>query len=292
MTIGTNWNVCPVDATWANYSAHDAEQQSEWRSQYAAAAEAAEAAARYQALQAVAIAGIQAAAADHAADRQWDIANRQMEIAEEEYERYKEFFICNEHKMADEACEIEVPTADYDTRADRAQADVRREFATARRRLNRTRSRYCLADFSRALCQIDAAEARAVAAARDTAYRHEEQHVRALDDVRFSRAATVFGLGRGIQQGQSATYQSAMGLASDSLATRLGGLNNFLGAVSGGIQGMIQANYASQIAPSPFTNTYAASGPHMVNQSSIGYSLGGPSPFGSSAVVNQQNQAF
>lgn len=292
MTIGTNWNVCPVDATWSDYSGHDSTMQNNWREDYRYAAELAKEAAFYQAAQAVIIAGIQAAAADYAADKQYDIADRQMKIAEDEYARYKEHFFCNEHAMAKEACDIEVPEADYETRANRAMADVRREFAAARRKMSRSRSRYCLADFSRTLCALEASEARAIASARDTAYRFEEKHVRALDDVRWARKKDVFALGRGIMEHQSSTYSSAMALASDSLATRLGGINNFLGAVSGGIQGMIQSNYAARVADSPYRNAYSHSGPHSVAQSRLSYGIGGPSPLGSTSAIGSYSQAF
>ena len=292
MTIGTHWSVCPVDATFSAYAAHDRAMQESWQERYSEAAEAARSAAFHQALQAVAIAGIQAAAADYAADRQWDIANRQMTIAEDEYERYKENFICNEHRMAQEACDIEVPEADYETRANRAVADIRREFATARRQLNRTRSRYCLVDFSRSLCDMAAREARAVAAARDAAYRHEEAYTRALDDVRWGRGKDVFSLGRGIMTQQDSTFASAMGLASDATATRLGGINNFLGALSGGIQGMIQANYARQIAPSPFSSSYAAQGPGLAMTNGYTFNYGGPTPLGSGAESTTPIRSF
>ena len=287
MTLGTNWNVCPVDASFSDYSSHDADQQDKWREQYIAAAELARTAAFYQAAQAVIIAGIQAAAADYAADQQWNIANRQMSIAEEEYARYKEHFICNEHLLADEACAVTVPVPDYVTRADRSVTDVRRSFDQARRKLARNRSRYCMADFSRRMCDLEAVEAKTVAQTRDASYRFEEERVRALDDARFNRAIQVANLGRGIQATQVSTYNSAMGIANSAIATRLGGINNLLGAVSGGLGGLIQAQYnvnAARIAESPFRNAYASSpglGIGTNHQYNFGY--GGPAPLGAGA---------
>lgn len=284
MTIGTTFNVGTADASFSDYANHDEAQQERWVDAYRFAAGEARQAAFYQAAQAVIIAGIQAAAADHAADRQWDIANRQMTIAEEEYARYQLHFFCNEHNMADEACALEIPIANYDRRANRALHDIRRQFNNQRRMMARNRSRYCLVDFTRQLGMLSASEARATAAARDAAYRHEETHVRALSDVRFSRQQIVFGLGRGIFAGQDSSYSGAMGLASDSVATRLSGLNNLFGAISGGFSGMIQANYANRIANSPFMNSYSGATPFnsMVNGYTFG--VGGPNPNGSGAM--------
>lgn len=286
MTIGTSWSVCPVDATFSAYAAHDSQQQDLWRTRYEEAADAARQAAFYQAAQAVIIAGIQAAAADHAADQQWNIANRQMTIAEEEYERYKEHFICVEHELADDACEDQLYTPDYETRPNRTVVDVRRQFSQARKRLERQRSRYCLNDFGRAMCDLEAKEARATAAGKDAGYRYEESQQIMFDDRRFNRRIQVSNLGRNIQAQQVQTYASAMGMANAAIATRLSGINNFLGAVSGGISGMIQANLATQISPSPFTNAYAgATSPYNFHTGTGShFQYGGPTPLGSAAA--------
>lgn len=283
MTIGTNWQVCPVDASFSDYAAHDTTQQDAWRAAYEDAAEKARAAAFYQAAQAVVIAGIQAAAADNAADKQYDIANRQMQIAEEEYQRYKDHFICVEHALADDACVDELYAPDYETRANRAIVDVRKQFSEARSKLSRIRSRYCLADFSRDLCDLEVQEAKAIAAAKDAAYRYEETEQKAYDDRRFNRRIQVSNLGRNIQAQQVATYTGAMDLANQSIATRLGGINNFLGALSGGISGMIQANMQSQLAPSVYTNMYAGVNAPNPYGSAYNFNYGGPSPIGAGA---------
>ena len=283
MTIGTNWHVGTPDASIGDYVAHDVIQQQLWRESYDNAATAAKDAAFYQALQAVVIAGLQAAASDHAADRQWNIANRQMSIAEEEYTRYKEHFICNEHNLADEACELTVPEANYDVRANRAAVDIRRQFSVARSSLLRGASRYCMHDASHTLGELAAQEARAISAVRDAAYRYEEDRAQALSDSRFNRAIQVANIGRGIHGAQINTYSGAMQMANNSIGTRLGGINNFLGAMSGGISGMVQANLAARISPSPFTGAIAQGGPSMAYVNPYQFGMGGPTPMGAGA---------
>lgn len=285
MTIGTTtYNLGVSGAAWGDYSAHNAQINADWITAYNDAAEKARTAAFFQAAQAVIIAGIQANAASHAADRQWDIANRQMTIAEDEYQRYKDHFICVEHHLADDACNEVLYVPDYVTRAGRAQADIRVQFDVARRKLARTRSRYCVSDMARSLCLLEAEEAKAIAAARDASYRAEEIRRDAYDDRRFNRRISVSNLGRTIQAQQVSTYQGAMGMADAAIGTKLNGMNNFLGALSGGISGIIQANLQKQIAPSPFVGAYANSGP----QSAYGgyqFNYGGPSPMGAGAAT-------
>ena len=78
-----------------------------------------------------------------------------------------------------------------------------------------------------------------------------------------------------------------MGIANSAIATRLGGINNLLGAVSGGLGGLIRAQYNvnyAQIAESPFRNAYASSpglGIGTNHQYNFGY--GGPAPLGAGA---------
>lgn len=252
MTIGasTNWQVCPVDASFGDYAAHNTSEEDKWREEYKNASEAAKEAAFYQAAQAVIIAGLQVAAANYAADKQYDIANRQMSIAEAEYQRYKDHFICVEHKLADDACVDVLYTPDYVTRAGRAVVDIRRQFDGARKRLARQRSRYCMSDFCNDMRDIEVEEAKMTAVAKDAAYRYEELERDKFDDRRFNRRMQVSNIGRGIYNSQSNTYNAGMEVANQSIMTRLAGWNNFLGALSGGISGMIQANYQSRLAPS------------------------------------------
>lgn len=289
MTIGTNWHVGTPSASIGEYVAHDTIQQQMWRESYDKAAEAAKDAAFYQALQAVVIAGLQAAASDHAADKQWDIANRQMSIAEDEYARYKDHFICNEHKLADEACAITVPVANYTVRANRAAADLRRQFSVARNSLMRSASRYCIHDVAHTLGELADKEARAIASARDAAYRYEEDRAQTLSDNRFNRAVSVANIGRGIQGAQLNAYSGAMTMANNAIGTRLSGINNFLGAVSGGISGLVQANLAARISPSPFTGAIAGNGPGMAYTTPYNFGVGGPSPMGAGASTAGYN---
>lgn len=288
-----NWS-SDVDATFAQYEGVYDQWQTAQDAQHAAyiaawnqASADARAAAFYQAAQQVIIAGIQAAAAQYAADRQFDIADRQMNIAEAEFERYQEHFVCVENKLADEACEEEKYEPDYDTKSARAIVDVRKQFDLARKRLTRLRSRWCLDDFSKDLCDLETREAQAIAAAKDAAYRHEEAYAQAQCDARFNRATQVSNIGRGIQATGISTFAQGANNALGAVQTQLNGFNNVLGALSGGLSGIIQTQFAPSVntIPSPYTNAYSTYTPQAIGGGGYGGAyagLGGlqPAPVG------------
>jgi hypothetical protein len=206
-----------------------------WQASYAYAADQSYKLAIFQALQGVAFGLMQYASADRTADQQYDIANRQMVIAEEEYARYKAVYVECEDNLAREICALVTPPVDYATRADRALRDVRREFTITRSKLERSRARYCMSDQLRAECNLDKAEALAVIMARDTAYRYAEKYNDFLDERRWSRRVVILQHGRNIMAGQSATYDSGSAMAAQALDNGQQAFANLLGTISGAV---------------------------------------------------------
>lgn len=247
-------NTCAINASWSDHrdlfnSWLTAQQTSQgiWAAAYADAAEKARLAAFFQAAQQLAIAGLQYAAAQYIADKQHDIANRQMVIAETEHARYTQHFWCVENTLADEQCALPEYTPDYETQAARAVLDVRKQFDVARQQLLRTRTRYCGRMTDLAMCDLAGAEARAAAEARNKAYRYEEARRDSKSDTRFNRMLQVSNLGRNIA-GQSVRDMQAAGqLEMGILQQRLGSINNVLGALSGGLSGIIQTQFAPNV---------------------------------------------
>ena len=225
-----------------------------WQASYAYAADQAYKLAIFQALQGIAFGVLQYASADRTADQQYDIANRQMVIAEEEYARYKAQYAPCEDALRAEICALELPTVDYDTRADRALRDVRIQFSNTRRQNERSRSRYCMSDQLFLECELNKAEALAVIAARDTAYRYAEAYQDTLDARRWERRVTMFGFGRDIMSGQSNTYTGSMGAASDALSARQGAYDNLLSTISGSLGAVGNAYSARADAYRSFSN--------------------------------------
>lgn len=224
-----------------------------WQASYAYAADRAYDMAVYQALQMIAFGILEYASADRTADLQYEIADRQMVIAEEEYARYKEVFVPCEEALNAEVCALDAVVVEYDFRADRAQRDVRRQFGVARRMRMRARNKFCIADLDRDLCNLAKAESLAVVAARDAAYRRAEERRDQLEDERWAKKTWGVNLGRQVMTGQSSIYQGAMGIAAQAVGAQGNAMRNLLGTLSGAVSNIMTANYAPQInAPSVF----------------------------------------
>ena len=218
-----------------------------WAAAYAYAADKAYELAVYQALQGVAFGILQYASADRTADLQYDIADRQMKIAEEEYARYKEVYVACEDALARESCALTVPAVEYDLYASRAIRDVRRDFALAREKLQRMRTRFCFSDLQENLCDLERSEALAMIAARDNAYRQAEARQDILDDRRYNRRRDIVTQGRNIMTGQSDMYNSGMNDAIGAIGARGNAMRELLGTLSGAVGTALNYSYGPQI---------------------------------------------
>jgi hypothetical protein len=224
-----------------------------WETSYMFAAEKQYELAVFQSLQGVVFGALQYASADRTADLQYDIADRQMKISEEEYERYKEIYRPCEDALAEEICAMDCPQVDYDLYADRASRDVTREYSLAREKSQRTRLRYCMADHLTNHYNLDRSEALAKIAIRDAAYRTAEKRNDFLDEKRWERRRQMFTLGRSIQTGQINAFQGAIAPATEALQGSQDAFKSLLGTLSGAVGSVANAYYAPQInAPSVF----------------------------------------
>ena len=211
----------------------------------------------FQALQGVVFAGLQYASQDRTSDLQYDIANRQMVIAEEEYQRYKDKYVECEDALAAEICAITCVEVDYDTRADRAERDVRKQFTIARSKVERLRMRYCAHDMLMDICDMEKEEALAVVIARDIAYRYSETYRDLLDERRWQRRVTILNHGRNIMSGQSSDYSQGAGMATAVLSQKQENLDNLLGTISGAIGGIANARVGRNLVNYTTNNPYA-----------------------------------
>lgn len=238
----------------------------------------------FQALQAVAFGLLEFTSADRTADKQYDIADRQMRIAEEEYQRYKDHYVECEDALAAEICAMECAETDYETRADRATRDVRKQFAIARANMQRSRLRYCAADMFHDLCSMEKAEALAVVQARDIAYRYAETYRDILDQRRWERRVVILQHGRNIMTGQSSIYDSGANGAIAALSAGHEARTNLYGTMSGALGAIINARFAQRIANyNPISAHGASTARPMITQNNIMQS--GISPYAQSGVA-------
>lgn len=250
-----------------------------WQTAYAYAADQAYDLAVFQALQGIVFAGLQYASADRNADLAYDIANRQMVIAEEEYDRYKEVYVECEDALAAEICAMECPEPDYDTRADRALRDVRKQFTIARKQLERNRRRYCMSDQLRDHCEMSKDEALAVVQARDIAYRYAETRHDYLDERRWDRRVVILQHGRNVKTDSSSQYSSGASGATAALQAMTNNTAELFGTISGGIGAVLNARYAQNISGQQSGMYQSGSGASALINSSVptpaGMSTGG-----------------
>lgn len=216
--------------------------------------------AKYQALLGLAYGILQYTSADRTADQQYDIANRQMNIAEEEYQRYRDVWIECEEAYVTEVCALETCEVNYDLYADRAERDVRKKFSIAREKLYRSRTRYCVSDTLYKMCEMEKSEALAAIATRDNAYRYAEQRRDFYDERRHGRRMDVISLGRQVMAGQASLYNSGSSQAIAALSAGNTARQNALTTVFGVGNGLLNAYNSTQISPFPYGTGYTGAG--------------------------------
>ena len=287
MTMGStpavhNLSLNPTDATFANvdsvidkHLSHDKTRYEEWQKtvKYQADQQLAMAVLSQIAQQFFAEKSLQAAL--DGAEKQFNIANRQMLIAEEEYARYKLRFFCVEHALAQEACDAFDENPDYETAVTRATRNTRLAFSPQYKNVIRNRARYCRCDNDKDYCDLATQEAMATVAARNFAF--ESEDARAImrrttyDNFRFKVAT----FGRGIQTDQLNTYAGAMPTAVQAIqqATQARIDRNAIWA--GGINSVLQAYFSPRIAnPEAFGGGFNSSYGNSQARPYAGYNTG------------------
>lgn len=247
-TCGSQTDVCAAIQACGN----DDPCAASWHATYQYYADRQFDMAQWQALLGVAMAVLQYTSADRTADLQYDIADRQMSIAEEEYCRYKSIYVPCEDALLAEVCAEMIPEVQYDVYADRALRDVNKQFDLLRQRLARTRSRYCMADNLRSHCELEKAQALTTIAARDAAYRYAESRRDYLEARRWERRTRMLGHGRDIFAGQSNAYNSGSGQAIQALQSGQNARNQIFSNLYGIGNSLINSYYNQFFSPTPF----------------------------------------
>ena len=169
---------------------------------------------------AIAVATISTAAAIDIAKDQHDIAERQVEIAEQIQDHLFDNYYPCELKALEEACNEEVEEPQYERHADRFTNSASLQFARVRMDLERAYNRFCCGNHVRALKDLAIAEAKTLTDSRNMAYRYAEARADALNDVRWSRRISILQMGRGLAS-TALAYSQAAGGTFSSLGTGL-----------------------------------------------------------------------
>jgi len=233
------------DDAWRH--AHEAdrgkwqEEQEAWRTEWAIAQAA------YAAAQ-MCLADKAHDAAKGSADKQFDIANRQQTLAEEEFARYSAHFAPCENATVDAECARPEYSEDIEAQASRAVVDVRRQFALMRGQWQRRRNRYCIGAVVAQERQLEIEEARAVADAKEKVRRFLEERQEGRRDKFFNRKLQLFNIGRGIRADAVNELGRVGQGISQGTQIELDARNQFYGAIlssCGGLLGVFQPGAGS-----------------------------------------------
>lgn len=168
-----------------------------------------------QAVAAVAVAGIQAAVAKSVADKQYDIAKRQLAIAVFVQDTWKNNHLPCELKLLSEVCAEPMYVPQYSLVTARAGNDVAIAFSKQRAEIRRKLSIYGVGSFQALERQMGVAEALVTTDAIAAARRREDGRADIKKQQRLDNQQRAVALGRGLLD-QSA---SAMRGAEASYAT-------------------------------------------------------------------------
>ncbi|SAK62663.1 hypothetical protein AWB76_03289 [Caballeronia temeraria] len=178
-------------------------------------------------------------AAQDQAEKQYDIANRQQLIAEQEYARYSEHFAPCENATVDEECARPEYTEPIEDEANRAAVDIRVQFGNVRQQLDRRRNRYCIGAYFAADRTLAIEQARAVGEGKERARRYLEDRQFNRQFKYFDRKMAILNLGRGIKADATSIFGNAAQTFDRGGEIEIAARNNFNSAVLSSIGGVL-----------------------------------------------------
>lgn len=163
-------------------------------------------------LAAIAVAGINTAAAIYLAGLQWDIAKRYYDISAWWRNYYKSTYAPWEDQELAEVSAIEKEPALYDISIGQHRTSVRGQFQSLAETVIKKTSPYCTGLRKAMIHDAVIAESSALAAASNLGYRDERARKDALDDLRWKKIEAVLNRGRNFLAGNVSYTQFAAGI--------------------------------------------------------------------------------
>lgn len=164
---------------------------------------------------AVAVAGINTAAAIKMADWQYDIAKQYLDIAKWWRNYYNSTYKPWEDVELREAWELQPETPYYDTAVGRARTYGRLQFKGLAERSVQCTSEYCTGLREALLKDVLNSEATALSQLSNMGYRNERAYVEARNDVRWKRREETLNRGRSLPANNVQFMQLAFGIFGD-----------------------------------------------------------------------------
>lgn len=166
---------------------------------------------------AIAVAGINTAAAIYIADKQYDIAKDYLDIAKWWRNYYNSTYKPWENKELEEAWALEEEKPMYDITVGRTRTFGRIQSKGMAEAAIRCTSEYCTGLRGALLKDALNAEATSLAALSNLGYRNERAYIEARNDVRWERRANVLNRGRDMIANNIQFSQLSFGIFGDLL---------------------------------------------------------------------------
>jgi uncharacterized membrane protein YgcG len=214
-------------------------------------------------------------AAKDAAEKQYDLADRQLVIAEAEYARFTAHFAPCEDATIDAECARPEYTEPIEDEANRAVVEVRMQFANAAQQAQRRRNRYCIGATVATDRTFAVEQARAVGERKEQTRRYLENRQFDRQQVYFNRKLQMFNIGRGMPADAIQGIGNAAGIMQRGTDLELAARNQYYGSILSGLGGVMGAGISAFMGPSPVGTTQG---------SQSGSSIGGFNTF--SSVTN------
>lgn len=180
-------------------------------------------------------------AAKDQAEKQYDIADRQQQIAETEYDRYSTYFAPCENKSVQEECQRPEYREDIEAQVNRAGLAIRVQLANERAMLRRRQARYCLGATVAGDRELMLKEMKLIAQAQEQTRRYLEEREFNRQQVYFNRKSQMLNLGKGIPAQTIQSYSGIAQITGVGSEIELNARNQFYGAVLSGLGGLIGA---------------------------------------------------
>lgn len=211
------------------------------------------------------IAGLQQAASFYFADKQHDIQSKNLDrlnsITEQQVstavklQKQMDRGIPCENAQTDESCSVAVDAPNYAAIRSRIAASARLPFAQARRRISRRYSVHCKAAMCADERKIDLAEAAAVTAAIEAAFRKEEALYEVRLATRWTRRMNTLQHLRGLTVTAGSYLQGAMASATHASAINpYYGYSQAVNGLAGAVTGMTYQGALSALNTSAFNS--------------------------------------
>lgn len=175
------------------------------------------------------------------AERTYELANRQLKLAEEMFSFYKKNYLPHERGLSDQIDNYHKNPyrPQYETTGGRFVASTRQQFIGKRREVLMCASPYCTGALKNSLKQIALAEAKAVGNALNSAVKFEDLREKRMTEKWVNARLSFVGAGRGVAAQGMAGFGRALSAFSSFGADPGAALDQLLKTVAYTVGGLI-----------------------------------------------------